>query len=170
MVSIISFYRLMARPEFNDKLSIISEAMRIEPLQFPFAKICTESIELQDYDGHSVTIETGTKIILPMDALQKHPDFFPNADQFDTDRFDRNLDNAKKLKEAGVFLPFGNGPRSCLGKYLHSFFIWRTISTVCRRKFNGFRIYCRYAICSYINKGCTLCVYEQFRDNYTDGG
>lgn len=53
---------------------------------------------------------------MPINALHLHPDFYPNADQFDPSRFDRSFDTAKKLKDAGVFLPFGNGPRSCLGR------------------------------------------------------
>lgn len=85
------------------------------PFPFAFSKTCTESIDLVDYDGHTVTIEKGTNVILPNDALHKHPDYYPNADQFDTERFDQNTESAKKLKEAGVFLPFGNGPRTCLG-------------------------------------------------------
>lgn len=57
------------------------------------------------------------KVTLPMDALHRHPDYYPNAEEFEPERFDRNSDNAKKLKEAGVFMPFGNGARSCLGNF-----------------------------------------------------
>lgn len=61
-------------------------------------------------------IEKGTKIILPINALHSHPDFYPNAHKFNPEHFDRSMDSAKKLKDAGVFMPFGNGPRMCLGR------------------------------------------------------
>lgn len=85
------------------------------PAPFPICKICTESVELEDYAGHAVTIEKGIKVILSIDGLHSHPDYYPNPEQFDPERF-KNADSAKKFKDAGAFQPFGNGPRSCIGK------------------------------------------------------
>lgn len=93
---------------------IVPETTRLAPFPFPIWKTCTENIALEDYDGCPVMIQKGTKIILPINALHSHPDYYPNADQFDPDRFATHSDSAK-LKDAGVFMPFGNGPRSCLG-------------------------------------------------------
>lgn len=68
-------------------------------------------------------IEKGTELTLPINALHLHPDYYPNAEQFDPSRFDRSFDSAKKLKDAGVFIPFGNGPRSCMGTSYKLFLI-----------------------------------------------
>lgn len=93
----------------------ISETTRLEPAGIIGGKTCTESVQLEDDNGHIVTIEKGIKVIFPMDALHKHPEYFPEPEKFDPNRFDRNSDNAKKLNNAGVFIQFGIGPRSCLG-------------------------------------------------------
>lgn len=55
------------------------------------------------------------KIILPINALHSHPDYYANPEAFDPERFDERTGGAKRLKDAGVFSPFGNGPRQCLG-------------------------------------------------------
>lgn len=126
------------------------ETTRMEPFQIMFWKTCTESIQLEDSDGTSVTIEKGTKVTLPMLALHKHPDYYPNAEEFDPERFDHNSDSAKKLKEAGVFLPFGNGPRACLGKILGNLLRAFDIDNMYKM------ISCdvsRNALCSYFDQG-----------------
>lgn len=96
---------------------VLLETSRISPFPFPIWKTCTESIDLTDFDGQSVHIEKGVKIILPINALHNHPDFYKNPEKFDPDRFDESNGGVKKLKDAGVFLPFGNGARQCLGKF-----------------------------------------------------
>lgn len=47
--------------------------------------------------------------------MNSHPDFYENPERFDPERFDESNGGAKRLKDAGVFIPFGNGPRQCLG-------------------------------------------------------
>lgn len=93
------------------------EATRISPFPFSICKNCTKSIELTDYDGKSVLIEEGTKIILPLNALHSHPDFYDNPEKFDPNRYDESTGGVKRLKDTGVFMSFGNGPRSCLGMF-----------------------------------------------------
>lgn len=60
-------------------------------------------------------IEKGVKVIIPINALHTHPDFYANPEVFDPERFDESKGGAKRLRDAGVFMPFGSGPRSCLG-------------------------------------------------------
>lgn len=135
-----------------------AEVSRLTPFPFPIWKTCTESIELEDYDGRTVLIEKGTKITLPIRALHSHPDYYPNAEQFDPGRFDRSFDTAKKLKEAGVFMPFGNGPRSCLGMSLY-----------CSRCQTGhfyhanFIVNYRNQICNRIDESSSVYLGEEFR-------
>lgn len=119
-----------------------TETTRLEPFAIPIWKTCTETIELEDYDGRTITVEKGMIVTLPMDALHRHPDYYQNAEEFEPERFDRSSDNAKKLKEAGVFMPFGNGARSCLGNF-----------KAFQSNLNYFKLItyfdCRKAICSY---------------------
>lgn len=43
----------------------------------------------------------------------RDPEYFPNPDEFDPDRFSEP--NKANIK-TGTFLAFGNGPRQCIGK------------------------------------------------------
>lgn len=77
------------------------------------AKTCTQSIELTDYDGKMVLIESGTSIQLPVYALHHDQRFYDAPNSFRPERFE--LHSANELKKRGQFLPFGDGPRVCLG-------------------------------------------------------
>lgn len=58
-------------------------------------------------------VEKGTSIIIPNVALSNDPKYWENPEKFNPDRFDEmNKDDWKK----GIFLPFGDGPRMCIGK------------------------------------------------------
>lgn len=70
----------------NKDYRLLSETTRICPFPFPIWKTCTENIELTDYDGRTVQIVKGTKIILPTTALHHHPDFYIDSDEFNPDR------------------------------------------------------------------------------------
>lgn len=93
------------------------ETLRISPFPFPTWKTCTEDIELTDFDGRTLNVKKGFQITLPIHSLHNHPDFYENPEQFDPERFDESKGGVKRLKDAGVFMPFGNGPRQCLGYY-----------------------------------------------------
>lgn len=56
-------------------------------------------------------------MVLPINALHSHPDFYEHPEKFDPDRFDESKGGVKRFKDAGVFIPFGNGPRQCLGDF-----------------------------------------------------
>lgn len=60
-------------------------------------------------------IEKGTGILLPNYSLHHHVDYYPDSNVFRPERFAENSGGIKHFKDLGVFLPFGNGPRLCLG-------------------------------------------------------
>lgn len=98
-------------------MTIIVEALRVSPFPFPLWKTCTENIALNDYDGTPVIIEKGTRVFVPTYSLHHHPEFYSEPHAFKPERFDDNNGNGLKYyKDAGLFMPFGNGPRLCLGK------------------------------------------------------
>lgn len=94
---------------------IIVETLRISPSPFLLAKNCTKPIELIDVDGTKLMVEHGTSIQLPVFSIHHSDRIYPNPNAFDPDRFDAVSLN--ELKKNGLFLPFGDGPRICLGKY-----------------------------------------------------
>lgn len=70
----------------------------------------------QDYNipGESLHIEKGQKIIIPTFSLHYDPKYFSKPHIFDPERFNAE-EKSKRLN--GIYLPFGDGPRHCIGKY-----------------------------------------------------
>ncbi|XP_076750387.1 putative cytochrome P450 6a14 [Xylocopa sonorina] len=71
-------------------------------------------IALADYTfpGTKVSIPKGQPVFCPLFAIHRDPEIYPNPDVFDPERF--NEDNAK-TRHPMHFLPFGDGPRNCIG-------------------------------------------------------
>lgn len=94
-------------------LILFIETLRISPPGFTITKVCTESIELENYNGQPLTIEEGTVVQIPVYSIHNDPNIFTNPSEFNPERFD-GVD-LKVLRDEGKFFPFGHGPRMCLG-------------------------------------------------------
>lgn len=67
------------------------------------------------------TLEKDKVVIIPVYSLHTDPDHFTNPKVFDPERFSETNGGPKVYKDRGVFLPFGDGPRICLGMRFASF-------------------------------------------------
>lgn len=65
------------------------------------------------FAGTNVILKKGYPVILPTLALQTDPKYFPNPQKFDPERFSE--DNKASIVPY-TYLPFGEGPRNCIGK------------------------------------------------------
>lgn len=86
---------------------VIQEAMRLYP---PAAMIVREARGALRLGAE--TIEPGATVYVPVYAVHRHEAFWDRPDVFDPDRFARE---AVKLRNRYVYLPFGAGPRICIG-------------------------------------------------------
>nr|QZM07474.1 cytochrome P450 monooxygenase CYP345BA1 [Lasioderma serricorne] len=62
--------------------------------------------------GTNVTIDKGTAIYVSLLGLHHDPQYFPEPEKFDPERFS----GENKISDA--YIPFGNGPRICIGERL----------------------------------------------------
>jgi len=63
-------------------------------------------------------IEKGQKIIIPTFSLHFDPRYFSDPEVFNPERFSTKK---KAMIPNGVYLPFGDGPRICIGMYIQYF-------------------------------------------------
>lgn len=68
-----------------------------------------------DERGLKFVIEKGNTLWFPILAIHHDPKYYPNPEQFDPERF--NDENQSRLTP-GTYLPFGAGPRNCIGQRL----------------------------------------------------
>ncbi|CAG9858842.1 unnamed protein product [Phyllotreta striolata] len=86
----------------------IDEAMRKYPPLATLTRVCASDYQIP---GTDVIIEKGTPVIIPVLGYHLNPDYFPEPMKFNPDRFEGNV------KYEG-YLPFGDGPRNCIGERL----------------------------------------------------
>jgi len=88
---------------------VISETLRKYPIASALLRQCTETYHMP---GSSVVLQKGTRVFIPVFALHRDPKYFPDPERFDPDRF--SPQNKTKITP-GTYLPFGEGPRICIG-------------------------------------------------------
>ena len=86
---------------------VIDEAMRLYPPAWGFSRQALGDDELGGY-----RLPRGWLAFLMPYVLHRHPAYWPDPDRFDPDRFlpERSADRPKF-----AYLPFGAGPRQCIG-------------------------------------------------------
>jgi cytochrome P450 len=87
--------------------AVIDEAMRLYP---PITAISRSAIDRDELAGHE--IRPGTMIVISPYVLHRHRTLWERPDIFDPARF---LDPARKGIDRFAYLPFGVGPRTCIG-------------------------------------------------------
>lgn len=94
-----------------------TEAFRILPPVLYYSKICTEKMEFERKDGSKFLVEEGVECVIPNVSYQKDEEYFKDPDVFDAERLIEE-GTLKKLKNEGLLMPFGDGPRACMGMRL----------------------------------------------------
>ncbi|KOX75873.1 Cytochrome P450 6a2, partial [Melipona quadrifasciata] len=88
---------------------VISETLRKYPPVVVLNRICTKEIKL---NGTDFDIPKGTHVAIPVFGIQRDSNIFPDPDKFDPERFsEENI----KTRHSYTYLPFGEGPRICIG-------------------------------------------------------
>ncbi|KAJ8944235.1 hypothetical protein NQ314_009512 [Rhamnusium bicolor] len=88
-----------------------SETLRKYPAVPLITRECVEDYKVP---GEDVIIEKGTRVFLPIVGIHYDEEYYKNPEVFDPERF--NEENKQHLPHY-AHLPFGEGPRICIGKY-----------------------------------------------------
>jgi cytochrome P450 len=86
---------------------VVQEAMRL----FPPVAILPRAAEVDTVIG-DIRVKAGTTLLIPIYALHRHRTLWKDPDRFDPDRF--GTENAS-ARHRFAYLPFGGGPRICIG-------------------------------------------------------
>ena len=86
---------------------VIQEAMRLFPPAPGIARIAKQAVQIG-----GMQIPARTRVHIPVFALHRNVGLWDNPDSFDPDRF---APDQVKARPRYAFLPFGGGPRVCIG-------------------------------------------------------
>lgn len=90
---------------------VIDETLRKYP-PLPFvSRQCVKDYAVTD---ENVIIEKNTLVVVPVIGIHYDEDIYPNPYKFDPDRFS---EKNKAARHKYAHLPFGEGPRQCIGNY-----------------------------------------------------
>jgi cytochrome P450 family 6 len=87
-----------------------TETLRKYP---PVPFLTRECTKRYTVPGTDVTIEKGTLVVIPVIGFHKDQKYYPNPEKFEPDRFSQEM---KNQRPHFTYLPFGEGPRICIGK------------------------------------------------------
>ncbi len=86
---------------------VVKEAMRLYP---PAPVMARDPLVPLNIGAHRIT--PGSQIVIPIFAIHRHRKLWDDPDRFDPDRF---LPEAEAVRPRTQYMPFGAGPRVCIG-------------------------------------------------------
>ncbi|KAJ3642930.1 hypothetical protein Zmor_025677 [Zophobas morio] len=100
-------YEAIQEMKYMDQ--VINEALRMYPPLSFLTKKCVKNYKIPDED---VIIEEGVNVVIPVLAIHYDEEYYPKPEKFDPQRFS---EENKKSRHPYAHIPFGEGPRVCIG-------------------------------------------------------
>ncbi|KYM99949.1 putative cytochrome P450 6a13 [Cyphomyrmex costatus] len=88
---------------------VILETLRKYPPAPLFARRCEYKYRIPD---SNVELPAGLRVVIPIYGLHHDPNYYPDPAKFDPERF---TEENKRMRHPYTYLPFGEGPRNCIG-------------------------------------------------------
>ncbi|HET6343153.1 MAG TPA: cytochrome P450 [Gemmatimonadota bacterium] len=104
---------------------VVTEALRIYPPAYSFGREALEDDEILGWP-----VPAGTTLFVFPWVLHRHPRLYPDPLRFDPDRW--TDDFRRELPRLG-YLPFGSGPRMCIGREFARMELVLIVATIARR-------------------------------------
>nr|CAD7577546.1 unnamed protein product [Timema californicum] len=89
--------------------AVVDETLRKYPPVGNISRLCTKGYQIPDTN---VNIDKEIKVVIPVYAIHHDPKYYPDPEKFDPKRF--SPENIKSQSSC-TYLPFGEGPRNCIG-------------------------------------------------------
>ncbi|KAG8287495.1 hypothetical protein J6590_036364 [Homalodisca vitripennis] len=102
-------YDIISDLPYLDK--VLKETLRKYPTIPGYWKECTKTTTFE-IEGRRVEIELGTSIVIPVQSIHHDPQYYPDPEVFDPERFS---EENKAQRPSYTYVPFGEGPRMCPG-------------------------------------------------------
>jgi cytochrome P450 len=112
-------------PKFEFTTQVIQEGLRLYP---PFWMIDREAVA--DDRAGGIDIPRGSTVIVYVYGAHHAPCYWESPERFDPERF---IKGSEKLRTPFTYLPFGGGPRGCIGGNYAMLQILMILSEVLRR-------------------------------------
>lgn len=96
-------------PNLPYALQVFKEAMRLYPPVHMLARGAVRAVELGSYHLPAKTV-----LIISPYTMHRRPDYFPDPERFNPERF---TPEAEQRLPRYAYLPFGGGPRVCIGNH-----------------------------------------------------
>lgn len=114
-------------PRLEVTRNIITETLRLYPPVSLLTRITTCTTEL---GGH--TIQADANVAFSPYLLHRRPDLYPDPERFDPDRWKTQADATVRAPR-GTLVPFGAGPRKCIGDTFATTEAALTLATIASR-------------------------------------
>ena len=88
--------------------AVIKENLR----KYPAVKRLERVVGADEYKIDGVLLEKGVLVQIPTTAVHYNPEYYPDPERFNPDRF---MPENKHLLVPYTYIPFGAGPRNCVG-------------------------------------------------------
>ncbi|XP_061400654.1 probable cytochrome P450 12c1, mitochondrial [Musca vetustissima] len=138
----------------------IKEAMRLYPLIFGNMRTTAMDLCLSGYQ-----VPKGTHVFLTSNMLLKDECYFSQPDEFIPERWLRSQESDKlKATNPFIFLPFGFGPRSCVGKRIVDLQLEITLANIVRNFKMEFQYSTENAFQNFFMNACVIPLKFKFTD------
>ena len=98
-------------PRLPYGLAVLEEALRLYPPAYVVAREARRAITVGE-----ARVAPGDVVLISIRAMQRRPDYWPDPEAFKPERFLAEGGSAPRSRRVG-YLPFGAGPRVCIGNH-----------------------------------------------------
>ncbi|KAJ6623039.1 Cytochrome P450 6a2 [Pseudolycoriella hygida] len=90
----------------------IDEALRKYPIIPLLFRVCNEEFRVPETN---LVVPKGTEVLVPVLGIHRNPELYDNPMEFRPERFLNSSTGTTKVTKGCYYLPFGDGPRNCIG-------------------------------------------------------